>query len=239
MKLDNKEMTVKSIEVYAKEYKDRFKSEDFMQPAENLIRPIKRQGLNKVMKDFNHALDFGCGDGRHTLYLSKLGYKVNSVDVDQSAIDATEKNIILNGDIDKVTFDLISNSCELLHLKQKFKLIIAWEVLHWLGHKTDWVETLATFYKILSKDGRVILTMPTENHFLLAKAQMNGDDEYLATEKSREDCLFYAPNLDSLKNIFQSIGFKIIEHSFFAHGNTKEDWSISNPFSMYVFTLSK
>lgn len=232
-------MTAKSIEVYANEYKKRLKTKDFMFPAENLVRHIKSSGLDKVAKNNNQALDFGCGEGRHTIYLSQCGYKLYSVDVDESAIDATQTNALLNDVIGQLTLKLIANSSELHHLENKFNLILAWEVLHWLGNKISWIESLKVFHKILSSEGRLILTMPTENHFLLDTAKRLGKDEYRASEKSREGCLFYAPNLELLKQLFKTCGFKIIKHSFYAHGTTEQDWSISNPFSMNVFTLGK
>lgn len=232
-------MTINSVEIDAIEFRKKLKTLDFMLTAENLVRPIKRLGLHKLSGNDDVALDFGSGDGRHSIYLSNFGYKVIAVDVDQSAIDLTRKRFSLQSDASYFEAHKIAHSSDLLSLDKKFDLIVAWEVLHWLGNGDDWSKTLNIFHKTLNKNGKLILTMPTERHYILGTAKEVGKHEYLAKEPSRAECRFFAPDLDTLKLMFAEKGYEILELNFYQHGNSKDDWNLNNPFSMYVFALSK
>jgi SAM-dependent methyltransferase len=50
-------------------------------PDENLVRYVKRGRLRS-----GNAIDLGCGIGRNAVYLAKAGYRVDAIDLSQTAI---------------------------------------------------------------------------------------------------------------------------------------------------------
>ena len=180
----NSENFVASIEIYAIMYRNSLKSMSFTMPAEHLVRCIMRNALNELPHKECMALDFGCGDGRHSLYLNSLGYDVLAVDVNDSAIKLVNKRISFNKNLSNIEAVKISKSSCIANFDKHFCLIVAWEVLHWLGSISEWREALDALHKTLKHDGTLILTMPKENHFLIGTAQKLKKHEYIANEES-------------------------------------------------------
>jgi 2-polyprenyl-3-methyl-5-hydroxy-6-metoxy-1,4-benzoquinol methylase len=105
----------------------------------------------------DHILDYGSGDGRVTVYLLKKGFLVTALD-----IDLNSKNKILSqlNDQEKSRFTFI-------HLKKadsfdnynnKFDCIVCREVLE---HIADYKSVVNIFSKILKKNSRCIISVPT------------------------------------------------------------------------------
>lgn len=90
------------------------------------IDPIEKDFLCNIMKESGegNALDIGCGDGRHSIYLAKKGFNVTGVDISKNAILITRGNFAKNklrGDFfNKNILDFISS--------KKFDLIIDYSV---------------------------------------------------------------------------------------------------------------
>lgn len=51
---------------------------------------LKERGATRL-------LDFGCGTGRHVVYLSRLGFNVNAFDWSEASIEATKKELLKEG----------------------------------------------------------------------------------------------------------------------------------------------
>ncbi|MBQ3498466.1 MAG: methyltransferase domain-containing protein [Clostridia bacterium] len=86
-------------------------------------------------------LDVGCGDGRHALYLSKSGFKVDAFDISTNAID---KLNYLKG---KYKFNINTYICDVLdfEFKYKYDLIIVHGVLQFVKKRKT------TYYNRLVK----------------------------------------------------------------------------------------
>jgi len=83
------------------------------------------------------VLDLGCGLGTVPFLLGSLGYQVIGVDLDADTIaDCQQRNQSPN-----VTF--IVGNAETLHLKQKFDVVIASEVIEHVPHPNLVVKTMA------------------------------------------------------------------------------------------------
>ena len=52
--------------------------------------------LSKIPYNQDYVLDLACGKGRHSIFLSKLGYKVLSVDIDQNKLNFFEDKFTYN-----------------------------------------------------------------------------------------------------------------------------------------------
>lgn len=133
-------------------------------PSEQLIRFFnryvsKRNTIKKSVKKIR-ALDFGCGAGRHMLYLEENGVKTIGYDISKIAITLAKKLlkhnnikniqltnnlksnlfdnkkfdfIISYGVLDSMTIDEVKKSLDFVHEKLKKKGLFFVEIL---GHKT-------------------------------------------------------------------------------------------------------
>jgi len=183
-----------SILCYAREYKERKKTLNYLMPAENLVRAVKVCKLGIPLVQENKLLDFGCGDGRHTEYFLDLGYKVLSTDCSNEAIDATKYRLLNSKNEKHLITKLITDLNDIEGCDKNINLIVAWEVLHWLGNSEKWRKFfIIASKKLIAQNGSIIFTMPTEEHYLLSSAKKIDQDTYLATVKSRLDCQLYAP----------------------------------------------
>lgn len=230
----------RSIELYAEGYEAQNKIEDFMEiPAEDLVRIVN---IHKILPQ-NHAraLDFGCGDGRHVEYLNKRGFNVTGTDVSQSAIKATKLRMSLTGNA-KVSLDLMEPDQMLSYDDASFELVISWETIHWVGSKELFLQYMKEFKRVLGKNGKIIVTMPTEFHYLKDYSIEEGDCVYHCRAEERDNTTFYSPNLTTLKYLFEDVlGLKIIDIFRYDHGRSSggslQSITIRNLFSMYAFLL--
>src|SRR5262249_18280955 len=121
-----------SVAVYETDFQLKLQgSKGILHPSEDLIRLVVRGSIAAAVPG-ESALDFGVGDGRHVGYLMSRGYRVTGTDVAPSAVEVTKR---LFQDQNQYRGILLDNSPELPFMDQEFSLVIAWEVLHWLGSR--------------------------------------------------------------------------------------------------------
>ncbi len=231
-------MRAKSIDLYASAYKVAKKQQVYLSPAENLIRAIS---INKIAPKGPHetALDFGCGDGRHTKFLHEAGYQVFATDVSKEATDVTQDRFDSKAGV-KVAYLKPGN--KIAAKNDAFDLVVCWETMHWLGSKKSFLFYVQEFRRVLKKNGTLILTMPTEEHYIKHFSLEIGESQYLCKAKEREDTVFYSPNLFSLKSILLSdFGFKLKAMMKYCHARENDSTmltsSLEKPFSQYIFVL--
>ena len=233
-------MNAKSISIYANYYKEVAVQDrkDYSSPAENLIRSMK---LGNIVpkRGANKALDFGCGDGRHSEYLLKMGYRVLATDVSEEAVKATKLRL---KPYDNNEITLMNENAKIDCQGAIFDLIVSWETMHWLGSKELFLFYLDEFKRVSKKDCNMIITMPTETHYLKNDSIEIGESQYLCKAEERKETVLYSPNLYTLKKIFaDDYGFDIKQIRRYDHGRinniTSENTGLDNLFSMYVFTL--
>lgn len=105
------------------------------------------QILKKFLMHFPHGakiLDIGCGEGRNSIHLSRLGYKVTGVDISQSAINLAKSKE------SKCVFycmDALNNK-----LDEKFDVIIDFGLFHFVPYeyREKYVDNI---YSMLSNNG--------------------------------------------------------------------------------------
>ena len=152
-----------SISVYEKGFQLKLKGQKgILHPSEDLIRLIARASISAT-EPGEAALDFGVGDGRHVEYLISLGYRVTGTDVAPSSLEVTKKLFAGN---DKFRGLLLDEPVELPIADGALALIVAWEVLHWLGSPELFMKVMRDFLRMLRPGGSILLTMPTERHYL-------------------------------------------------------------------------
>lgn len=116
--------------------------------------------LLNVVKEFilssnkNKILEVGCGDGRLCYEIKNSGLEIVGVDYSERAINFAK---LFNPNI-KFYIQNIEN----LDLNEKFDIIICMEILeHFIPKKIP--NILSNISKVLKKDGKLIITVPTKN----------------------------------------------------------------------------
>jgi|SRR5579883_1456644 len=75
-------------------------------------------------------LDVGCGDGTRSVLLALKGAQVTGIDLSASAVEAATTRARVHGVADRVRF--LAAPLEEFHPKQKFDVIVGWNILHHL-----------------------------------------------------------------------------------------------------------
>jgi SAM-dependent methyltransferase len=114
--------------------------------------------------DVRHILDLGCGDGRHLVYLSGLGYQVTGLDRSFWGLRRSKTWLIR----EEQRFSLAcADMVYLPFLSSSFDAVIAIQVMH---HNLvqDIRRTIAEVHRILRKDGSFLLSVanfPSAEHW--------------------------------------------------------------------------
>jgi SAM-dependent methyltransferase len=224
-----------SILVYEKDFQLKVQGrKGIFHPSEDLIRLIAR-GQIAAKEVGEQALDFGVGDGRHVNYLMSLGYRVTGTDVAPSSLEVTQE---IFGDNINFRGILLQNSPQLPFADRKFSLILAWEVLHWLGSPDVYMKGMKELLRVMRPDGVLLLTMPTERHYLKRYSLEVERSTYCCKTQSRMDCVFYSPNLFTLRHIFEAeLGLSILQTLRYEYGSTSTEPTLDDRMSFYGFCL--
>jgi SAM-dependent methyltransferase len=230
----------KSVDLYDKVYQ---KIADgrlryYMLPSENLVRILKTEDIQPTPEN-GLALDFGCGEGRHSALLAEFGFDVVATDVSEGAVRATKGRQPAGEKTGKIKSVVLldPNNIRLPLEDSSTALIAAWEVLHWVGSKERFVQTLREFRRILKKDCYFVFSMPTESHFHRVESLEIGESQFLCKAEAREDCILYSPNLYTLKSILKAEGFELrrITANTWGVGYEPGKPTVDRPFAMYGF----
>lgn len=114
--------------------------------------------VNKLISDTNNLniLDFGCGVGTIDFYLANKGNNILGTDISPDAIriaNQTAKNLHLENNIRFTTLDILNE-----YKNDKFDLILCNEVLE---HLENDLETLILLKKLLKKNGKIMVSVPS------------------------------------------------------------------------------
>jgi SAM-dependent methyltransferase len=226
---------VNSISVYEKDFQLKVSGQKgILHPSEDLIRLVTRGNIS-ASEPKAVALDFGVGDGRHVAYLMSLGFNVVGTDVAPSSIAVTQK--LFQGN-QRYSGILLEN-CPTLPLPDNaVSLVLAWEVLHWLGSPETFQRAIKEFLRVLVRGGVILLTMPTEAHYLKHHSLEIGKSTYLCKTNTRMDCVFYSPNLFTLRHLFEEeFGLKIQQTLRYEYGSAATEPTLDERMSFYGFCL--
>jgi SAM-dependent methyltransferase len=224
-----------SVLVYERDFQLKLTGQKgILHPSEDLIRLVAR-GSIAAKEEEEAALDYGVGDGRHVEYLMSLGFKVTGTDVAPSSLKVVERLFAGN---DKFRGILLEQPPELPIADRAFSLIVAWEVLHWLGSPEMFMKGMRELKRVLRPNGRMLLTMPTENHYLKRYSLEVGKSCYHCKTQSRMDCVFYSPNLFTLKHVFENeLALGILQTLRYEYGSTITEPTLDERMSFYGFCL--
>jgi SAM-dependent methyltransferase len=225
-----------SIAVYEKDFRLKDSGQKgILHPSEDLIRLVAR-GRIAAKQPNEVALDFGVGDGRHVEYLMSLGYDVVGTDVAPSSLAVTQK--LFHGN-PRYRGHLLDNSPQLPVADGSVSLVVAWEVLHWLGSAELFHSAMRELLRVLARGGSILLTMPSERHYLKRYSLEIGKSMYLCKTQTRMDCVFYSPNLFTLRHEFENeLGMNIQQTLRYEYGSTSTEPTLDERMSFYGFCLT-
>lgn len=108
------------------------------------------------------VLDFGCGTGYGSYYISKVAKKVIAVDISQEAIDLCKKNY----KNENLTFKLIDDLSykDLKIENETFDVVLSFQVIEHIYDRTKYVSEIK---RILKKNGKFICATPDKSLRLL------------------------------------------------------------------------
>ena len=146
-----------------------------------------------------NILDYGCGVGSLSLYLSSLGHNVIGTDISEKSINIANKSkVYFNKKIQKVKFLTLKDFFKLKNIK--FDFILCIEVIEHVGND---LKLLKQFHKLLTNNGYVFLTTPSLNAPLYRLGLLKKFDAQVGHLRRY--------NKGMLLKIFYNSGFKIIK----------------------------
>lgn len=115
------------------------------------------ESLHAIFQDHDakYILDLGCGDGRHLVYLSRLGYRVFGLERSFEGVRSSKKWLVKEDS----TFDLIS--ADMVHLPYSslsFDAVIAIQVIHH-NMVSGIKNTIDGVYRVLRDNGLFCATV--------------------------------------------------------------------------------
>ena len=146
-------------------------------PSDHLLRTLAAVPVS------SRVLDLGCGAGRHTEPLLRLGFPVHACDARTQAVEKTRVRIeeIVGAEtaercvqvVEKGGFDVISDDA--------FDWIVAFEPTAYLASKDDLPDVLATARRLLKPGGWVYLALAVQAHASANGAVSTVTPDYMTT----------------------------------------------------------
>jgi SAM-dependent methyltransferase len=130
-------------------------STDSLSPSDHLLRTLASVPVS------SSVLDLGCGEGRHTEPLLRLGFPVHACDPEPAAVDATRDAIrSLVGDETADTCVQARPLGELTSIDESFDWIVADRVERYASSADELTTLLHAARDLLSPGGWLFVTIP-------------------------------------------------------------------------------
>ena len=131
----------------------------------NKLNLFKSLGSRKV-------LDLGCGQGRHTILLSKNSFETFAIDISPTAAKATKNALDEEGLTAEV---MVGDMCEIAYPDNFFDAILAWRSLY-LGKIDDVRKAFSEVKRILRPGGIIYTSIRSVNNTLWHVGKIKGKE---------------------------------------------------------------
>ncbi|TFF92171.1 class I SAM-dependent methyltransferase [Candidatus Thorarchaeota archaeon] len=117
---------------------------------ERLVRLFEENGVRRV-------LDLGCGTGRHTVYMAKLGFEVYALDSSANAVTQTQEWL----NEEELAAEMTTHRMEtgLPYPEDFFDAVISIQVIHH-NMVAQVLDTISEIGRVLKPSGIVFVTVP-------------------------------------------------------------------------------
>lgn len=107
-------------------------------------------------------MDVPCGFGRHSIELTRRGFKVTGIEYNQTQIDFAERLMIEK----QAPFEIIQADMRNLPLSRKFDVLINFFTSFGYFDDQDNDKTLKNFFEVLKPGGRILMEMGNRDFIL-------------------------------------------------------------------------
>jgi ubiquinone/menaquinone biosynthesis C-methylase UbiE len=167
------------------------------------------------------VLDFGCGSGENSIYLSRCGYKVFSLDASKKALKIVrKKNKLLKN---KLKILLFSDTKKLQFKENFFDYIICLSVISLLGSKKNIQELINEFHRVLKPGGKLIIDINARKGDFLKKSHTSKKKYkiYLLKSKKKKNFIkiYNCKSKKNFLNFFKKFKVDDVGEIFFSYLN--------------------
>lgn len=156
--------------------------------------------FSEYLKRSDVALDIGCSNGQHTLKAAQLINETVGIDVDLEELDKAKRDAARKK-IRNVRFLQGSAEEKLKFSNDSFTKVLFFDVLEHLKNQ-DLV--LAEIWRVLKKEGLLLLSVPNKNTSWKKLQRSVGLNSFSDPDHKRE----YSS--DEIKNLLKEHGFKVL-----------------------------
>ncbi|MEK6952244.1 MAG: class I SAM-dependent methyltransferase [Nanoarchaeota archaeon] len=167
--------------------------------------------LNKYCKNKGKVIDIGCGNARNIIPFAKLNFECYGIDFSEemlkNAKDLANKNKI------KINLEL-ANIIKIPYPNNSFDYCLHLASLHHLNTKEEQFKSLQETYRVLKKEGLVLLTVWNK---LQLKFLLKPKDTYVSWKINNKvyKRYYYLFTYFELKKLIKKTNFKIIYSKLF------------------------
>jgi cyclopropane fatty-acyl-phospholipid synthase-like methyltransferase len=177
---------------------------DHEYPNINLVRLEKWH-----LKTPGYVLDHGCGYGENLIFLTKKGYKVHGVEINEKLVKWVElKCKIKQVPLNQYSLELSTSDNKIAQDDETFDHVISLGVLEMLGDKGAATQYVNELSRVLKPGGKMLVsTLHPENSFVVQSSQIGSEQfSFSGKEMDKETQLkyeLYIPNnSDSFAGLF-------------------------------------
>ena len=166
------------------------------------------------------VLDYGCGIGRHSIYLAKQGYEVTAIDISNNAI----QYLLEWSNKEKVNISTYIGDLYLKELSnKKYDLIVSINVLYH-GRRNTIKIIICEIHERLKKNGLFYLTFLTRNDDKYGVGIEIEPHTYHCDTSIHEGDIHYFADESDLKDLFKSfeiLSIKKVEYKWTYKGKNR------------------
>jgi SAM-dependent methyltransferase len=189
-------------EFWDKTWKRFLRHQGMIAPSGKLI-----QLLLPYVQRGDSVLDLGCGEGRNTMYLSRIGYRGIGLDLSAKGVKVLINNLF---EEEVKGFGIVGDARIMPFSSASFGGILAHNLFDHLD-KTGFEQAVSESYRILKPGGVLLLTLdPLPSHFSPQQVIVKDDGAHFFTAGPNKGLLMrFCPD-DEIKHL-EALGWEILK----------------------------